>query len=107
MALATRIVAPKVAKKGEVIEIKTLINHVMETGFRRDNMGRAVPRDIITKMRCTYAGEEVFAMDLFTGVAANPFVAFTTLALETGTLVFEWTDQKGEVTRAEAALTVT
>jgi sulfur-oxidizing protein SoxZ len=107
MALATRIVAPKTAKKGDVVEIKTLISHVMETGFRRDNMGRAVPRDIITKMRCTYAGEDVFAMDLFTGVAANPFIVFTTIATETGTLVFEWTDMKGEVTRAETTLTVT
>ena len=75
---ATRIVAPAKAKKGEIVEIKTLINHVMETGFRRDNVGRAIPRDIITRFTCTYAGEEVFRMDLFTGVAANPFVGFTT-----------------------------
>jgi sulfur-oxidizing protein SoxZ len=81
----TRIVAPAKARKGEVIEIKTLINHVMETGFRRDNVGRAIPRDIITRFTCTYAGEEVFRMDLFTGVAANPFVAFTTIATETET----------------------
>ena len=68
----TRIVAPAKAKKGEVIEIKTLINHPQETGFRRDNVGRAIPRDIINRFTCTYAGEEVFRMDLFTGVAANP-----------------------------------
>ena len=103
----TRIVAPAKAKKGEVIEIKTLINHVMETGFRRDNVGRAIPRDIITRFTCTYAGEEVFRMDLFTGVAANPFVAFTTIATETGDLVFEWTDQHGAVTKEQARITVT
>ena len=103
----TRIVAPAKARKGEVIEIKTLINHVMETGFRRDNVGRAIPRDIITRFTCTYAGEEVFRMDLFTGVAANPFVAFTTIAIETGDLVFEWADQHGTVTREQVRLTVT
>lgn len=107
MAAATRVVVPAIARKGQVIEIKTLINHVMETGFRRDDRGRAVPRDIITRFTCRYGGEEVFAMDLFTGVAANPFVAFTTIATETGDLVFEWTDMKGEVTRAQATLTVT
>lgn len=107
MSAATRVVVPATARKGQVIEIKTLINHVMETGFRRDDMGRAVPRDIITRFTCRYAGEEVFAMDLFTGVAANPFVAFTTIATETGDLVFEWTDMKGEVTRAQAKITVT
>ena len=104
---ATRIVVPAKARKGETIEIKTLINHPMETGYRRDNGGQAIPRDIITKFTCTYAGEEVFRMDLFTGVAANPFVAFTTIAIETGDLVFEWTDQHGAVTREQARLTVT
>jgi sulfur-oxidizing protein SoxZ len=104
---ATRIVVPPKARKGEVIEIKTLIHHVMETGFRRDNVGNAIPRDIITRFTCTYSGEEVFRMDLFTGVAANPFVAFTTLATETGDLVFEWTDQHGAVTREQVHLSVT
>jgi sulfur-oxidizing protein SoxZ len=104
---ATRIVVPAKARKGEVIEIKTLINHVMETGFRRDNVGQAIPRDIITRFTCAYAGEEVFRMDLYTGVAANPFVGFTTIATQTGDLVFEWTDQHGTVTREQVRLTVT
>ena len=46
-------------------------------------------------------------MDLFTGVAANPFVGFTTIATETGDVVFEWTDQHGAVTREQTRLTVT
>jgi sulfur-oxidizing protein SoxZ len=103
---ATRIVVPAKANKGDVIEIKTIINHVMETGYRRDSIGRAIPRDIIKKFTCTYAGEEVFRMDLFTGVAANPFVAFTTVATETADLVFEWTDEHGAVTREQAHITV-
>ena len=106
MASALINVPPK-AKRGDIVEIKTLINHVMETGFRRDNVGKAIPRDIITRFTCTYAGEEVFRMDLFTGVAANPFVAFTTIATETGDLVFEWTDQHGAVTKEQVRLTVT
>jgi len=104
---ATRIVVPQKANSGEVIEIKTLINHQMETGYRRDNVGNAIPRDIITKFTCSYGGAEVFRMELFTGVAANPFVAFTTIATETGELVFEWTDQHGAVTREAVHITVT
>jgi sulfur-oxidizing protein SoxZ len=103
---ATRIVVPAKANMGDVLEIKTIINHVMETGYRRDSVGRAIPRDIITKFTCTYAGEEVFRMDLFTGVAANPFVAFTTIATKTADLVFEWTDQHGAVTREQAHIIV-
>jgi sulfur-oxidizing protein SoxZ len=103
----TRIVVPAKAKKGDVIEVKALIGHVMETGFRHDNFGKLIPRDIITGFTCSYAGEEVFRMDLFTGVAANPFVGFTTIAIETGELLFEWTDQHGRVTRAQARIEVT
>jgi sulfur-oxidizing protein SoxZ len=104
---ATRILVPQSAHKGDVIEIKTLINHVMETGFRRDNNGRAIPRNIITHFTCTYAGEQVFRMDLFTGVAANPFVAFTTVATVSGDLVFEWADPSGVIAREQRQITVT
>jgi sulfur-oxidizing protein SoxZ len=102
-----RIVMPKAAKKGDIVEIKTLITHPMETGYRRDDVGKAVPRDIIGLFTVTYAGTEVFRMDLFPGIAANPFVAFTTVATETGELVFTWTDEKGEVHVERATLTVT
>ena len=60
---ATRIVVPAKAKKGEVVEIKTIVKHAMETGFRRDNVGSAIPRHIITRFACTYAGAEVFRME--------------------------------------------
>lgn len=101
-----RVVMPKTARKGEVIEIKTLIAHPMESGQRRDNVGKAVPRDIINKFRVTYGGDEVFAMDLFPAVAANPFIAFTTVAMATGELVFTWTDDQGQSHNEKATLTV-
>lgn len=103
---ATRIVLPAEAKKGEIVEIKTLISHHMETGYRRDNVGQAIPRDIISTFAVTYAGAEVFRSELFPGIAANPFFAFTTVATETGDVVFTWTDQKGEVTRETRRLVV-
>jgi sulfur-oxidizing protein SoxZ len=102
-----RIVMPTTAKKGQIIEIKTLITHPMETGYRRDDVGKAVPRDIISALTVTYAGTEVFRMDMFPGVAANPFAAFTTIATETGEFVFTWTDEKGEAHVEKTALTVT
>lgn len=102
-----RIVMPKSAKKGDIIEIKTLITHPMETGYRRDDMGKAIPRDIVKLLIVTYDGEEVFRMDMFPGIAANPFAAFTTIATVTGDLVFTWTDDKGERHVEKATLTVT
>jgi len=97
----------KKAKKGEVIAIKTLISHEMETGYRHDNVGKQIPRDIISLFRVTYSGEEVFRMELFPAVAANPFIAFSTVAVATGELVFEWRDDKGHTHVEKTVLTVT
>ena len=104
---ATRIVMPKTAAIGQLIEIKTLINHVMEPGYRHDSVGRAIPRDIITRFTCTYAGEVVFAMDLFTGVAANPLAVFSLVATQTSDLVFAWTDEHGATHTERVHLVVT
>jgi sulfur-oxidizing protein SoxZ len=87
---------PPRAKRGEIIEIKTLIQHPMETGYRLDNKGAAIPRDIINRFVCTYNSEEVFRAELFPATSANPFIAFSTVATEAGELVFRWTDDRGE-----------
>jgi hypothetical protein len=59
-----RIILPKTAKRGEVIEIRTLISHIMETGFRHGTNGQSIPRDIITSLTVRYNGEEIFRMDV-------------------------------------------
>jgi sulfur-oxidizing protein SoxZ len=86
---------PAEAKKGEVIEIRTLAGHPMETGFRRTQLGEVIPRDIIRSLVCTYNGVEVFRAELHPAVAANPLVTFTTVATESGALEFRWTGDNG------------
>jgi sulfur-oxidizing protein SoxZ len=100
------IKVPPRARKGDIIEIKTLISHPMESGQRRDNAGRAIPRDIIHGFVCTYNGEEVFRAELFPAIAANPFLSFCTVATESGTLVFSWTDDEGNVQTESARIEV-
>ena len=97
---------PKQAKRGEIIEIKTLISHPMETGYRRSNVGGAIPRDIINSFVCTYNDEEVFRAELFPAIAANPFIAFHTVATESGALAFQWTDDQGNTTTESVSITV-
>ncbi|HEX4555577.1 MAG TPA: thiosulfate oxidation carrier complex protein SoxZ [Xanthobacteraceae bacterium] len=97
---------PPKAKRGQVIEIKTLISHIMETGYRHDNMGKPIPRDIITQLTCSYNGEEIFRADLYPAIAANPFVTFHTVATESGTIAFEWTGDNGFHETASAKITV-
>lgn len=99
--------APKTARRGDIIEIKAMIAHPMETGYRQDAKGAAIPRDIINRFTCTYAGEEVFAAELFPAMSANPFIAFSTVATESGTIAFAWTDDKGRVQTATVDIAVT
>jgi sulfur-oxidizing protein SoxZ len=97
---------PQRAKRGEIIEIKTLIQHPMETGYRLDNKGAAVPRDIINRFVCTYNRDEVFRAELFPAIAANPFIAFSTVATDSGELVFSWTDDQGQTQSETRSITV-
>lgn len=102
-----RVSMPETALAGEVVEIKTLIRHPMETGYRVDRVGKQIPRHIIQSLSVTYDGAEIFAMDMTQGVAANPFIAFTTRAMRTGEMVFTWTTNRGESVTVSKTLTVT
>jgi sulfur-oxidizing protein SoxZ len=97
---------PKQAKRGDVIEIKTLVSHPMETGYRRTQDGAPIPRDIIRTFVCIYNGTEVFRAELHPAIAANPFLVFTTVATESGTLEFHWTGDHGFSVRESATITV-
>jgi sulfur-oxidizing protein SoxZ len=97
---------PKTARRGEIVEVRAMIAHPMETGYRVGPNGANIPCDIIRRFACTYDGEEVFAADLFPAVSANPFIAFTTVATVSGTITFVWTDDAGETQTASAEITV-
>ena len=105
MAIA-RIEVPATAKRGEIIEIRTLIRHTMETGFRRTHLGVPLPRDIITLFVCTYNGVEICRANLHPSVAANPYIAFSTVATESGTLVFNWSGDGGFTATESARISV-
>lgn len=97
---------PQRARRGEVIEVKTLVSHPMETGYRRSQLGAVIPRDIIRLFVCTYNGTEVFRAELHPAIAANPFIMFSTVATESGTLEFNWTGDNGFSVTEAAAITV-
>jgi sulfur-oxidizing protein SoxZ len=100
------ISVPRIAKKGEIVEIRILIQHVMETGFRPIPNGGFVPRDIINRVVCTYDGAVVFAAELYPAMSANPFLAFSTVATTTGAVTFRWIDDKGRSESDSAVMTV-
>lgn len=91
-----RISAPDSAEAGEIIELKAMIQHPMETGYRRDARGEVIPRNIIKTFRCMYDGKLAFEATFFPGVAANPFLSFCLRATQSGPIEFSWTDQHGK-----------
>jgi sulfur-oxidizing protein SoxZ len=103
----TLITVPPTAKRGEVIELRTLIAHVMETGFRPDANGQVKPRNLINRFVCRFNDELVCSAELYPAVAANPYLAFTMVATESGTLSFSWEGDNGFAQTESVALTVT
>jgi sulfur-oxidizing protein SoxZ len=102
-----RIKVPEQARAGEVIEVRAMIMHPMETGFRFDTQGTKIPVHIIERFVCRYLGESVFDAEFNTGIAANPYVSFCLKASVSGELQFEWHDDDGSVYTHSAPLTVT
>lgn len=95
MTTKPRIKIPDSAKAGEVIEIKTLISHVMETGQRKDREGKPIPRNIINTFTASFNGKAVFKADLLPGISANPYLAFFMRVPGPGDLELTWLDDAG------------
>jgi sulfur-oxidizing protein SoxZ len=102
----TLIHAPATARKGEVVEIRTLIGHTMESGYRAGADGRTLPRDIIRRFTCRYNGEVVFSADFYPAIAANPYLAFFVTADSSGSLTFTWEGDNGFAQTESATITV-
>ncbi len=96
MAKKPRVKLPKKAKAGDIMQVKTLASHNMETGNRKDKKGNKIPRLILNKFSCTLNGKEVFGADMHPSVSANPYIAFFVTATESGTYEFTWTDDNGK-----------
>ena len=108
------VTVPKSAERGEIIEIRALVQHPMETGYRRSSEGDLLPRDLIRRFACRFvetgkaddAGTIVFAATLHAAIAANPYLSFNLRAGSSGTLVFSWEGDNGFSHREHVALTV-
>jgi sulfur-oxidizing protein SoxZ len=92
---AALIQMPERARRGEIIEVRAMFSHPMETGFRNDNVGKPIPRHIVETFTCAYDGEEIFRAKLFPAIAANPYLVFFVTAVTSGPLTFTWIDDRG------------
>lgn len=101
-----RVRVPKTASKDEVITIKTLINHEMESGQRKDKDGKVIPRKIINKFTAEFNGTLVFEADIEPAISANPYLEFSVKVPESGTLKSSWVDDDGAVYTDEQKIEV-
>jgi sulfur-oxidizing protein SoxZ len=101
-----RVRMPAQAKAGDVIEVKTLISHEMETGQRKDAEGKPIPRKIIKAFTAKFNGKEIFRSDWHPAVSANPYLAFLVRVPESGTFEFTWLDDDGSVYKSEHKVAV-
>jgi len=102
-----RVKVPKSASAGEIITIKTLISHKMESGRRKDKKsGELIPRKIINAFKADFNGKTVFEVALEPAISANPYIQFTTRVMESGEFHFSWTDDDGTVYEARKSITV-
>ena len=101
-----RVKVPKTASAGEVITIKTLISHDMESGQRKDKEGNVIPREIINTFTCSFNGTKVFECELDPAISANPYFEFSAKVPESGTFTFTWKDDNGETYTDEKTIEV-
>ena len=97
----------KEARKGDIVEVKALVAHIMETGQRKDAQGATIPRKILNRFTCTVAGKQVFAASFEPAVSANPYIQFKFKAEESGKVVLTWTDDDNTTIVGEETITVT
>ncbi|HVZ54197.1 MAG TPA: thiosulfate oxidation carrier complex protein SoxZ [Pseudolabrys sp.] len=94
------------AKKGDIVEVKALVQHIMESGQRKGSDGKPIPRKILNKFVCTVNGKEVFSADFEPAISANPYIQFHFRAMESGPVVLTWTDDDGSKIVGEDKITV-
>ncbi len=104
--MAARIAVPANARRGDNIEIRVAIQHPMETGYRTDDNGTAIPKNVINKLACRYNGVEVFRAEMGSGISANPYLSFFIVAGSSGELRFDWVDDSGVAGSERAAILV-
>ena len=101
-----RTAVPATARRGEVLELKTLITHPMDNGFMYSGDGERIPRHIIHRFEALYNGALIFRADWHEAVSTNPFISFHAVAEESGRIEFRWYDDDGAVYTESADIEV-
>jgi sulfur-oxidizing protein SoxZ len=94
---AARILVPGGIRRGDVIDVRALVEHPMATGLFRDPEGRPIPAHFINDVSVDYGDQEVAHFVWTSGISRDPFVEFSLRADREAELKFIWTDNRGGV----------
>lgn len=89
------LTVPTSVRTGEVVEVRALVQHPMETGHRSGADGQRLPRDLVRRVECRFDGELVLAAELHAAIAANPYLAFALRVPRSGKLSVTWQGDRG------------
>jgi sulfur-oxidizing protein SoxZ len=94
---AARVLIPTGIRRGDVIDVRALVEHPMATGLFRDPEGRPIPAYFINDVSVTYGDQEAAHFVWSSGVSRDPFVEFSLRADREAELKFVWRDNRGGV----------
>ncbi len=90
-----RVQWPDRIAPGDVVKVRLLIQHPMDTGYLQDLQGKLVPRNVIRQLTCTLGKQEVLRVEPSSGIAADPYFEFYLRADQTAEFRAEWQDDRG------------
>lgn len=95
----------RAASKDGVTEVKALMSHEMETGFRKDASGNPIPAWFIAEVTAKLNGKDVMKAQWGPSVSKNPFLAFKIKGGKAGDkITITWVDSKGDTRTDEATV---
>ncbi len=91
--------------KDGITDVRVLMAHPMETGFRKDSSGKTIPAHFISDVKATSGGKTVLTAKWGQAVSQNPFLQFRFKGANPGDkITITWVDNKGETRTDEATI---
>jgi sulfur-oxidizing protein SoxZ len=95
----------RAASSNGVTEVKVLMNHVMETGLRKDASGALIPALFITDVTAKLNDAVVLQAQWSQAVSKNPYLSFKVKGGKPGDKVaISWADNSGDSRTDEAVV---
>ena len=101
-----RLIVPSLVRAGEEFQVRLLIQHPMETGFRRDVDGNVLETNLLETLSLDFEGQPVFNALTMNALTANPFLTFVVVIKASGKFNARWRDMKGNVGSISASVRV-